>query len=312
MIRRSIALLMVVLAGCAQPTTALRATSGPTPRPGSTPPALASPAAPPLAAVDFSCRLPVLHGVTSGAPVSMRAGFVRFPRALMTDDAEGTITSLEPPPYDLDRPAFYDAAVGRWLPVGPLQSSPDGLQYARLTGGLDTGTPAVVHVVDVRSGSERTATLDGVPTGYPAPNSIADFDGRTAYVSWVGGIGSIVPGFGIGLWAADTVSGHTRQLMSGGWVEAVRSGSVWVGDAEQAVYEATTYHAIRRVDLATGARQRWFYQPDADVWLLGFDGHGDPVVAMRPASAAGALGRVEVRVVSQPGSEGVTITSDGE
>lgn len=311
-IRWSIALLVLVLAGCGQSTGAPRRTPSPPPPSSSGPPlALVGKGSevPPSGRVDFSCSLPVLDEVTTGNP--MRVEHIQFPNGVVAVDRGASIQALgQKDEYSWDRPAFYDAAVSRWLPVGPVQAAPDGFHYAYLTGGGGVGENAFLHVVDVRTQSDESRVLAGVGSGSSAPNSVVDFDGRTAYLSWEGGLGSLVPGFGTGLWAADATTGQLRQLLTSDWVEAVRSGSAWVGDAPEVVGgEAFIYHAITRVDLATGIRQRWFFRADANSWIVGFDGHGSPVVATQSNSPK-LQGPVELRVVSLAGATGSIITPD--
>lgn len=105
------------------------------PSPGSTPPA--------LAAVGFSCRLPV---ASSDAPLNGNAakgsrgkgGFITFPDATFKRDPQSLGT--------------YDAAASKWLPVPYTWMAPDGSAYAYADG-------ETVYVVNARSGTGRSLRL---------------------------------------------------------------------------------------------------------------------------------------------------------
>src|SRR5207302_9504792 len=60
---------------------------------------------------------------------------------------------------------FSDAGIGRWVPSGAGEASPDGSAYAYATIGASPSDGAVIHVVDVSSGVEKTYAWAAIPNG---------------------------------------------------------------------------------------------------------------------------------------------------
>jgi hypothetical protein len=270
--------LLALTAACGHAPTLQRPASGATPSASATPTEpTASPGqsqspsptatAGPVAAVGFSCRLPIV--INTQSP---QAGFISFPDGTFAADAAGAIKSKS---FGL----AYDRGYNRWLPVDWRFVSDDGTHYAYATYS-DTvptaGAYSVIHIVNVSTGADRAVSRNGQYV-------IDDYVGTGIYLSaWVGGHDG--PGPQIG-WILDPSTGGVRALAGGQkygyWVGA---GAGWRTDynpADPTVHQGMTGpNRLTRVDLASGAEEIWFYQQGADwVQVLGFDRNGHPIVS---------------------------------
>jgi hypothetical protein len=282
------AVLVLLVTGCSAVSRASTVTSAATasaPR-TSTP----SPHALPLTTVSFSCRLPVLGLPNEG---DFPGGFITFPAATLTWDPAGLITDdissgllrTAQAPVLTGQPSpgtglpFYDAAAQRWLPVGPGETSPDGSQYAYAyppAGGSTSSRVAQIHVVDVASAVDRTFSV-----APPTPGGwiqVADFDGAGIYFT-----SSDQMSF-YGLWRLDVATGHVMSVAQVSYVEVVRAGIVWAGLNDPRDPNppggGQSFDTLIAVDLATGARTTWAYEPGHIVSVLSVDASGRPTVAI--------------------------------
>jgi hypothetical protein len=282
--------LACLLAACspaAQPAAAIT----PTPRLAESPTAVAS-ASPtpspspladlPLATVGFSCRLPVVTDELGGATRTLQGGFLAFPRAEFAidlnarfqQDSEGTLTGETGPVLHGQGDVFYDAGGPRWVPVAAQQSRPDGFEYAYTT--IDRATNAtIVHVVDVASGEARQFRINSTEV-----MSVADYGAAGIYLIRPSALG----GAGEGVWLMNPNTGALKQLRAVHGVWAVRNGIAWAAafDARDKTKwempELIPANSIVRIDLATGAKQTWFYRAGTYPWWVGFGPNGWPVI----------------------------------
>lgn len=222
----------------------------------------------PLAAVGFSCRLPIVtYRNQTTAP-----GFINFPSASFETDPAAILTSKA---YGL----AFDRAYGRWLPVDWRLVSDDGAHYVYVTYSSDQPGPGQytsIHVVDVASGSDRVVSRSGQYVPY-------DYLGNGVYLTiWVGGHDG--PGPQIG-WVLDPSTGGIRALSGGqNYGYSIGSGAGWRTDynpADPTVHQGMTGpNRLTRVDLASAAEATWFYQQGVEsVQVLGFDRAGHPIVS---------------------------------
>src|SRR5207302_2939190 len=126
-------------------------------------------------ASNSSCQLPVAlpQGRVAGQPVGMldpRSGALSDEHlAFIFDDALGLFRSVDEPALygvktDRGFVTSFDRAFNRWLPVPSAQISRDGSHYFYITAvhaAQQQPFPVdyVFHIVDVRTGGDRTLTL---------------------------------------------------------------------------------------------------------------------------------------------------------
>ncbi len=176
---------------------------------------------------------------------------------------------------------------------------------------LSDQTPAsVIHVVNVATGSDRALPLKD----FPQVPVVMDFDGRTVFLD------SGYEGPPSGLWSLDTASSALTRIANLPFVQAFdpASGVVWLGgvdsadpDPPQEIEGAASDELIRR-ELSTGATQPWFYSAGKEVWLLGLDGSGNPIVQISGDMRTNGGPGGEVRIVSAPGVSQVIGSLQGE
>ncbi|MEO8745195.1 MAG: hypothetical protein ABI334_01340 [Candidatus Dormiibacterota bacterium] len=264
----------------------------------------------PLSTVTFSCRLPVL---VHPSLISWAGGFATFPGGTYQEDPAGGLiwigdglvaTQAEPMVSAYGDSPFYDLAMKRFIPASPAQTSPDGRTYALVTNSLG-GTQATVDVVTVASGSERRLNISLQPV------HVADFDGRYAYL------------VGQGVWRIDTTTGALNQVSLERSTILVRGGNLWVGRVNPAdpspprasparielPQGGRLVDSIAQVNPNTGIETTWIYRPGEEVFLLGFDAAGHPVVAVSHGPDINAW-KDTVLVLNSPGDRG-THVSDG-
>jgi LysM domain len=201
------------------------------------------------------CRLPVVTAAGNG--------FVTYPAGVYTPDPSGQPVlpipdqSGPPPNYGY----AYDTAYSRWLPITPSLVSPDGTHYVFMDSTANLST------VDVRTGLESQLTADGSGAWHP--------------VGWqpagIYAIQAAAEGPDPGLWLVPYPSGTPRHVTDIGYWQAVGPGAAYGTMA--AIPPPDTSVAIVRLDLASGAVTKWFYQAGQRApWIAGFDRHGAPVI----------------------------------
>jgi hypothetical protein len=264
----------------------------------------------PLSRVTLSCRLPIL---VHPSEVDWTGGFVTFPGATYQEDPAGGLTwvgdgkvdtNAEPKLSAYGDSPFYDLAMKRFIPASPAQTSPDGRTYVYVENQLGGPDAATVVVVAVATGSQR-----GFSVGIRAHAD--DFDGRYAYL------------VGNGVWRIDTSTGTLQHVSQDPSTILVRNGSLWVGrvnPADPSPARASParialpqggglFDTIAQVNPNTGAETTWIYRPGEEVFLLGFDAAGHPVVSVSHGPDFNAW-LDTVLVLNSPGDSGTHI-SDG-
>ncbi len=268
----------------------------------------------PLTKVDFPCHLPVSKYSGGGDFASYSNGFIAFPAATFSPDPNGGIHSryLEQDFATDAAPVLhgtpqggspsYDLAQPRWVPVSSAQLTADGGSYAYTTFSRNS-SQILAHVVNVRSATEKIFDVSQVDRA-----QVADFGTTGVYLI----VPSALGGAGEGVWLLNPASGAVDRLRAMQQVMAVRDGYAWVGridprnpPPQQA--EGTVANTIVRLDLQSGTETTWYYRSGAILWLYGFDSRGKPVIGGGgPPNGVG-----EIRLVEQPGSQGVQVYSGG-
>lgn len=201
------------------------------------------------------CRLPVVTLAGNG--------FVTYPAGVYTPDPSGT--PALPNPSQSGAPSnygyAYDTVYSRWVPVMPSLVSPDGSHYVFMDSTANLST------VDVRTGVASQLTVDGTEAWHP--------------VGWqregIYAVKTASPGPDPGLWLVPYPSGTPKQVTDAGYWQAVGPGAAY--GTMQAIPPPDTSVAIMRLDLASGAITKWFYQPgQRPPGIAGFDRIGAPVI----------------------------------
>jgi hypothetical protein len=244
------------------------------------PPQSAPPAAPP-----GHCNLPV-YWPTPNQDNSLQAGFMLYPGGT---PAGPTLTIAS-----YGQVAFYDRAVGRWLPVPSNAVSRDGLQLAYAeydlppspaagmageTGPRSAGALATtgrVHLVDARTGADRVL-FSGSPT-----YGVVGFEPEGIYLVQVALTMDGVFASGLYLLSLNggtpvAVPGGARTLDRAGW--QIERGSAWGVDYSTGG-GITGGNELVQLNLHTGAVTVWLTKPEGTgVSFLGFDGAGSVLVS---------------------------------
>ena len=269
---RWVALLAVVITGCSQPAggpvahASVSPPAEPTSAPSASPAPSVSPTAPataipdlPVSTLGFSCRLPF-----SWADARIVDEFITFPSGVVSIDPNG------------NGGRYFDRAFSRWLPVSGWAVSPDGSQYADIES---LGTEYVIHVVAVATGKEALVHVPN-PTFNGQPY-VFDFSADGIYL--VQAFEHLLPG----LWLVDPATGSIRQISKDlNPVYSAGNGIVWVqvlnpADPNPVVTRSSAGilpNEIDRVDLRSGTRTEWLYQPGEGLSVIGLDSRGLPLI----------------------------------
>ncbi len=317
MLRKSVAVLALLLVGCSQTQPAAgvspsqsQASSTPTLAPTASPTSSTSPnalAGLPVTRVDFSCRLPVVTGTGGGDGITYQGGFINFPGGALTQDPAGVIqsryfeqdlaTAATPVLHGTGGYPFYDRAQSRWVPASASESLPDGSGYAYAATAYQTNVQKI-YVVSVASGNARAFTLPS-----PERAGVADYGLNGVYLF----SGSALGGPGEGVWLLSPGTGVVTQSWVIHSVWTVRDGYAWVArldPRDNTVWppaELAPANSLVRIDLATGAEMVWFYRAGTYPWLLGLDSMDRPIVTYFEN------GTNQMRLIDRPGSPGQLI-----
>lgn len=181
-----------------------------------------------------------------------------------------------------DSPVSYDAPQQRWLPVPRESVSPDGSSYAYTS--IQPGPFQGVHVVDVKSGSDRVI-----------PGTVGDSDARGfhywvvafqqegIYVTRVNQLG------GGGLLLLDPGTGALNQVSTdatGAYIFVAGRQGWWTlpSSAANAASDPYVYHQPL-TGVAGQHAESWFERPGFRVFTLGVDGTGHAIVLAQSAAA---------------------------
>ncbi len=292
--------LLVAIVCCGQP--AHGHTDVPTPaRKAGTPLESRSPA------VGFSCRLPV-----AGLGQTGQGGFIRFPEATFTPDPASEVS--------------YDAAAHRWLPVAASLIAPDGRSYVQ---SATVSASTELRLVEAMSGRSRV---------------VWSGDGNWSAIGYAPGLAYMLRTYPpIHRYASSTHQIYMLDLKSSDrspklvgppspsqWTTwgPSKGGAIWgidVGSPPSLQPDPTPSSGIRidmdtaiRMDLTTGAIQRFVTMRGLDLYLLGFDSAERPIVAMRgystPINRIGVItspdSMTDLVLGSEPGFEPRSARSD--
>jgi len=286
---------IVALAACSSPSpvasTSPSATAQASPSATPAPSATAVPSASPVATVDvaytgpsLNCRLPVSWPVKSGQTYTHTAGFISLPTGTLTVDPAA-------PPGSV----FYDRALSKWLPVYRSAVSPDGKRYAYGEGNAFLGTAGKLHVVDVATGADRVIySGDRV-------YAVVDFAADGLYLT-----AAAPEGRPRGLWWQDPTGGAATLISTSIASPAIGGGSGWGADFNTADPSPGPggiegpMNRLLRFDLRTGASSPWFYKPGSNLYVMGFDPVGHPLVSTYFVTDASGSGTTEIWLVVSP------------
>lgn len=269
-----------------------------------------------MARVGFSCRLPVTTSTTGGDGITYQGGFITFPAGTYAEDPTGQINvvygqggfATKQAPVlsgvlNYNETPFYDAAARRWVPSAAAYAAPDGASYAYATVGDISALGAVIHIVTVGSGSEKTFHWTIPNVGAPNGVQVMDYDGAGVYL-----VVTEFEQYPVGVWRMDVSTGTVTALAQAGAVMAVRAGYAWGGAVDprdpnppRVPASRSLFDEIGRVNLTTGAQTNWYYTPGRSVFLLGMSTAGWPIVSVSGAPDYPVYG-AEVRLVRSPGN----------
>jgi hypothetical protein len=217
----------------------------------------------------LSCRLPVIWTDTAAT-----AGFLSFPGGVLTQDSSAPAGAL-----------FYDRANRRWLPVLRMSVSADGQSYAYDSGDLMFHTGGKVHVVNMTTGADQVVYIDSATVVH----KIVDFTGAGIYLTQ-----GDSEGRSHGLWFLSITGGAPRLINSNIESPVLGGGFGWGLDFNAVDPSPAPgglqgpVNRLLRIDLGSGVATPWFYQPGADIFTIGNDSTGDPLVGVvRPTDATG-------------------------
>ena len=241
-------------------------------------------------AAGLACTLPValndpgdsVEYITS----TPHGGFVSFPSARLTEDADSQIRFAAGSSYNVVTVAkpvlngtspgpVFDSQRKRWVPaMNPQVVSPDGTAYVYARDNNDGGAMSTtrIRVVTVSTGADRLLLSRGqtdIPIAWTRDGIYvvrANFEASSS-----------------GLWLLDPVTGSARQISASGSWAMVSGGAAWGSapiygrNADRDYYP----HAIDRLDLGTGKVTRWYSATYPDnVHLAATDLAGNPIIVI--------------------------------
>ena len=236
MLLRILPALLLLVTACT-PSVAPEAPAGTPSTTTSAGPVATTPA--PTAPV-LRCSLPI----ETGDGVS---GFLTFPGGDFTPAPTARAVIPEIGGYYTQT---FDWAYQKWLPVGPMEISPDGSRYAYKS------PEGILKVVDVVTGAITPIPASG---GW---NLIATANDGVYTHTFLGRTG---------LWFLRYAGGDPIQVSRAGY------SYLAVGGGHAYASAGKDDQTLLQVDLHTGAAEKFADPPAA---ILGFDNSGDPVVRM--------------------------------
>ena len=264
---RAVELVVVLMLAACTSSPAPVARVSPTPLPSASPISSASPvgSATP-AALNLSCRLPVRWGVLNGQTVTPKAGFITFPNQTLQEDSSAPVA----------KSVFYDRGSSKWLPVWRESVSPDGKRYAysEIKGNAYQNAGSNLHVVDVATG------VDTVIYSSNIAYVVVDFAAEGIYLT-----PAVPEGRPRGLWLEVPAGGLPRLISSTVIAPTLGGGAAWGVDFNTADPSPGPgglegpMNRVLRIDLNSGTATPWFYRPGANIYSVGLDANGHPIVS---------------------------------
>jgi (2Fe-2S) ferredoxin len=263
----------LMIAACASTSPAGSVTSPPAASEAATPVSSPSPQPSPSTVTDlpltfptFICKLPI------STPDTRQAAFIAV-------GAMGTVEFVE----GVTGVRYYDRAFSRWLPVGRQAVSPDGTHYATVDAPDEDAGTFTVHIVDVPSGVDHAYRQKLSATGIGAAE-VDVFDYTTAGIYLTQAFEHVWPG----VWLFDPRTNTVRSLAAVPMPELSGDGGIWYGDVNPAdanpLVSGTSAgilpDEIYRLDVKTGARTLWMYEPGHGLYVIGLDTGGRPLIAV--------------------------------
>lgn len=318
--RHLLAIVVLVATACGSSTAhASKVSPSPSASPGATVTVLptATPAGPtdlPVTPVGFACRLPVITLTYGPESNTYQGGFVTFPAGTYQADPTGVIdfksgffVTQQTPALigepDQLTPPFFDAAAGRWVPSSAGETAPDGSSYAYANTPDPAAGAAIIHVVDVRSGTDKTYRV-ALPVASATGISVMDDDGSGVYF-----VVDQIDQLPIGVWRLDLGTGSVTAMAQVGNVMAVRDGNAWAASVDPrdptppqaGVGPPFRFDTIYEVNLVSHIPTSWYYTQGRSDVLLGFASGDRPIIAV---SAAPSLDSTEIRLIDHPNTSG--------
>ena len=232
---------------------------------------------PSSATVAQSCRLPITWDVNTGEGFVRNSGFLKFPEQTVSEDSSAPSGSW-----------FYDRAFARWLPVVREAVSYDGTRYAYATGNAFQGTNGSLHVVDLRTGADRTIYSGNFVY------RVVEFAPEGIYLT-----AQAPEGRSRGLWLQNPAGGAAREISSK-VIDPWSSGrAAWGEDFDTADPSPAPggiegpMNQLVRIDLQSGATTPWYSWFGADIYLDGVDYQGNPFVGVGRSQGPNATDNLE-------------------
>lgn len=274
----------------------------------------------PVTPLGLSCRLPVMVTTQYADGAKLEGGFLTFPAATSQTDPNGVVLPQTTGMFVATAtpllrgvpetgPPFYDLALNRWLPVGSGQTAPDGRSYAYSVPGATGSDLTVIHVVDVATGADRTISIAPPPAGAAVGWSVADYDGKSVYL-----VGDQIDQYPAGVWQLDATTGAMRDLNVAGHVLLVQDGTAWIGLVNPSdptppmPAKGQAFDSIVAVNLTSGARTTWAYDPGISIQLFAVDWMGRPLVGFAPPPD---FSKVSMLYIPSPGAPVQTVSAPG-
>jgi hypothetical protein len=185
-----------------------------------------------------------------------------------------------------DRPATWDSAVSRWLPVAPELVAADGRTYVWTDVPRSPDGSSQVHLVDVASGRDTVVAKQG--------NLVAvSYQGEAVYLV-KGQRGERVFHRTSGLWRLDLKTLAVRQIADESAVWGLQEYGTYIapGAAWRTAFDRTdpapqnqsgaafSMNTLIRLDLETGATATWLTRHGQEVAIVGVDKAGYPLVGI--------------------------------
>jgi hypothetical protein len=237
-----------------------------------------SPNPSPVAAI---CNFPVLgldaQGNETGYFMTVATGAKTAVKTVM--NPSGLLYQTVDRPYLLGRSlagGVYDRAFSRWLPADWSAVSPDGSHFAYASGA--PGGPNELHIVDVRTGTDRLAAS----TGQYFP---LDYQADVLYLSQRNGGSHLWAGSG--LFVLDLKTNAIRTLHTSSRTEywsLVFGGFAYGGDVNPSdphpPGSGQASNELVRLDLKSGAVIRFQYHPGSPVSPVGITPSGQLIASI--------------------------------
>jgi hypothetical protein len=160
-----------------------------------------------------------------------------------------------------------------------------------------------VHVVDVATGIDRVIYSYSGNIVY----AVTDFTAEGIYLS-----GAVTEGRTRGLWLLDPAGGAPRLINNTITATALGGGAAWGLDFNAADPSPAPgglggpMNRLLRIDLRTGGATPWFYRPGANIYMLGVDSAGNPLVGVAGQTS------VEVWLVNSAAAATKLYTASGD